>query len=178
MRIALNTLTGQQWYLARYNTTGKNREVLFGWLSDQFMTPWTPLRLCRIRRTDKIRAYRTRVQAVFPGYFFLKVNLAEQSAAGIRRHSAFIDFVSFGAGSEPVPVCDSLVRSLMNTWPDPSLNPAATTELNDAAGVRLSRAQYRWLMNLEDNPQPAARISMLLELVGRGDIPAPDEPDT
>ncbi|MBB7571438.1 transcription termination factor NusG, partial [Escherichia coli] len=40
---------------------------------------------------------------------------------------------------------------------------------------RLSRAQYRWLMNLEDNPQPAARISMLLELVGRGDIPAPDE---
>ncbi|EFH3606300.1 transcription termination factor NusG, partial [Escherichia coli] len=33
MHITLNTLTGQQWYLARYNTTGKNREVLFGWLS-------------------------------------------------------------------------------------------------------------------------------------------------
>ncbi|MFA9328729.1 transcription termination/antitermination NusG family protein [Escherichia coli] len=128
MHITLNTLTGQQWYLARYNTTGKNREVLFGWLCDQFMTPWTPLRLCRIRRTDKIRAYRTRVQAVFPGNFFLKVNLAEQSAAGIRRHSAFIDFVTFGTGSAPVPVSDCLVRSLMNTWPDPSLNPAAAAE--------------------------------------------------
>ncbi|HIC1790567.1 TPA: transcription termination/antitermination NusG family protein [Escherichia coli] len=178
MRITLKTLTGQQWYLARYNTTGKNRELLFGWLSDQFMTPWTPLRLCRIRRTDKVHAFRMRVQAVFPGYFFLKVNLAEQSAAGIRRHSAFIDFVTFGTESEPVPVSDNLVRSLMHTWPDPSLNPAAAAELNDAADVRLSRTQYHWLMALEDNPQPAARISMLLELVGRGDIPRPDEQNT
>ncbi|MFI0489771.1 MAG: hypothetical protein ACH344_11005 [Yersinia sp. (in: enterobacteria)] len=31
----IEELNGQSWYLAQYITGGKNREKLFGWLSEQ-----------------------------------------------------------------------------------------------------------------------------------------------
>ncbi|EMC7604822.1 transcription termination factor NusG, partial [Salmonella enterica] len=32
-------ITGRRWYLARYNTSGKNREMLFHWLGELQVIP-------------------------------------------------------------------------------------------------------------------------------------------
>ncbi|EAX5471422.1 transcription termination factor NusG, partial [Salmonella enterica] len=45
-------LNNRNWYLAQYNTAGKNRESLFSWLNEQNVVPWTPLITRKIRRAD------------------------------------------------------------------------------------------------------------------------------
>jgi hypothetical protein len=57
----IEELNGQSWYLAQYITGGTNREKLFRWLSEQHITPWTPLTIRTIRRTDKINCIRKRI---------------------------------------------------------------------------------------------------------------------
>lgn len=161
-------LFNQQWYLAQYLTTGKNRELLFDWLIDLSVTPWTPLKESLIRRSDKVCGYRRRINAVFPGYFFLKADLNCQPVSTIKRHSAFIDFVSFG--SEPCHVNTAVVDGLMRMYPEPVLNPGAREELNTASQRRLTNAQYQHLLQLENEPHPMSRISLLLELVRRADV--------
>lgn len=39
----IEQLEQYQWFLARYITGGRNRELLFSWLSEQHIVPWTPL---------------------------------------------------------------------------------------------------------------------------------------
>nr|AYU68965.1 hypothetical protein D0368_00205 [Escherichia coli] len=62
-------LNNRNWYLAQYNTAGKNRESLFSWLNEQNVVPWTPLITRKIRRADSRCCYRERIFAIFPGYF-------------------------------------------------------------------------------------------------------------
>nr|WP_290430141.1 hypothetical protein [Shigella sonnei] len=89
----ISELHQRNWYLAQYIPTGKNREHLFSWLSEQHVLPWTPLILKKVRRTDKVCGYRRHIHAVFPGYFFLKADPESHSFTHLRRHSAFLDFV-------------------------------------------------------------------------------------
>lgn len=164
MNIAnIDHITGRRWYLARYNTSGKNREMLFHWLGEMQVIPWTPLAVRQVRRTDAVCSFRRKISAVFPGYFFLRTDLSIRAASDIRRHSAFVDFVQYG--STITPVCDRIVDGLMKVYPDPALNPGAREALNAASRVWLTRAQYRHLLRLEETPLPASRISMLLDLV-------------
>ncbi|EDF3775876.1 transcription termination factor NusG, partial [Salmonella enterica subsp. enterica serovar Infantis] len=95
-------LNNRNWYLAQYNTAGKNRESLFSWLNEQNVVPWTPLITRKIRRADSRRCYRERIFAIFPGYFFILANFDIQPVSALRRHSAFIDFVKFGGEIKPV----------------------------------------------------------------------------
>lgn len=163
----ISQLLNQQWYLAQYLTTGKSREMLFDWLTDLSVTPWTPLKESRIRRSDKVCSYRKKINAVFPGYFFLKADLKFQPVSTIKRHSAFIDFVSFG--SEPYPVNRAIIDGLMKMYPDPLFNPGAREELEAASQRWLTSAQYQHLLQLENEHHPISRISLLLELVRRAD---------
>lgn len=157
----------RQWYLAQYLIKGKSRENLFNWLSDMSVTPWTPLKEDLIRRSDKICSYRRKINAVFPGYFFLKADLNFQPVSTIKRHSAFIDFVSFGR--EPYPVNEVVVDGLMKIYPEPGLNPGVREELDAASQKGLTSAQYQHLLQLENEHHPISRISLLLELVRRAD---------
>ncbi|EAB8479903.1 transcription termination factor NusG [Salmonella enterica] len=159
----IDNITGRRWYLARHLTSGKNREMLFHWLSEMQVTPWTPLIIRQVRRTDAVYSFRRKISAVFPGYFFLRTDLSTRPAADIRRHSAFIDFVQYG--STITPVCDRIVDGLMKVYPEPALNPGAREALDAASRVWLTQVQYQHLLRLENNPVPASRISMLLELV-------------
>lgn len=159
----IDHITGRRWYLARYQTCGKNREMLFHWLGEMQVTPWTPLTVQQVRRSDTVSSFRRKISAVFPGYFFLRTDLSICPACDIRRHSAFIDFVQYGSTIRPV--CDRLVDGLMKVYPDAALSPGAREALEAASRVWLTRAQYRHLLRLEENPLPASRISMLLDLV-------------
>ncbi|EDQ6556283.1 transcription termination factor NusG [Salmonella enterica subsp. enterica] len=159
----IGQLTGRKWYLAQHINAGKKREALFAWLSELHIPPWTPLTLRKVRRTDAVRSFRHQVHPVFPGYFFLKADFSCQPVATIRRHSAFIDFVQYG--STITPVCNRIVDGLMKVYPDPALNPGAREALDAASRVWLTQVQYQHLLRLENNPVPASRISMLLELV-------------
>lgn len=161
----IQSICDQQWYLAVYITGGKNREKLFNWLADQRIIPWTPLTLTRIQRTDKPNACRRRINAVFPGYFFLKANFDYQNINNIRAHSAFCDFVK--TGNQINPVNPSVVDALMKVYPDPSLQPAAIDELNSASNTWLTKRQYQHLLQLENTPHPVSRIAMLLELINQ-----------
>lgn len=159
----LEKLNGQNWYLAQYITGGKNRENLFSWLSDLDVTPWTPLKVSFTRRSDKICSYRRRIAPLFPGYFFLKANLATQPVDIIRRHSAFCSFVM--NGSQIAPLQPSVVTGLMKLHPDPTLNLSATEELEAASQTRLSDSQYQYLLNLDQETRPVSRVALLMNLV-------------
>ena len=153
-------LNNRNWYLAQYNTAGKNRESLFSWLNEQNVVPWTPLITRKIRRADSRRCYRERIFAIFPGYFFILANFDIQPVSALRRHSAFIDFVKFGG--EIKPVNKDIVDGLMKIYPDPVLNPGAREELNAASSIWLTKAQYQYLLRmentLEDIPAPGTGI--------------------
>ena len=159
----IEKLHGKNWYLAQYITGGKNRENLFSWLSELDVTPWTPLKVNLIRRTDKICSYRRRIAPLFPGYFFLKANLDTQPVDIIRRHSAFCSFVM--NGSQIAPLQSSVVSGLMKLHPDPTLNCNASLELEAASKIRLSDSQYQYLLNLEQETQPVSRVALLMNLV-------------
>ncbi|OVZ88255.1 transcription termination factor NusG [Yersinia kristensenii] len=159
----IEELNGQCWYLAQYITGGKNRERLFNWLSDQQVTPWTPLAINTLRRTDKINCTRKRVYPLFPGYFFLKANLSTQSVDQIRLHSAFCGFVM--NGSQIAPLRPSVVEGLMKLHPDPTLNPDVRDELEAASHTWLTTAQYQYLLRMEQHSRPVSRIELLMQLV-------------
>lgn len=159
----LERLNGQNWYLAQYITGGQNREKLFSWLSERYITPWTPLTISVTRRSDKLNCYRRRVSPLFPGYFFLKANLSTQPVDTIRRHSAFCGFVM--TGTQIAPLQDTVVTGLMKLHPDPTLNPSACDELRAASDAWLSAPQYEYLLNLERQPQPVSRVALLMQLV-------------
>ncbi|EFB9702163.1 transcription termination factor NusG [Escherichia coli] len=156
-------LNDRRWYLARYNTIGRNRESLFLWLSEQNITSWTPLTVRKVKRQDSRSCYREKILALFPGYFFVLINFDIQPISTLRRHSAFIDIVKFNDGIKPVN--KNIVDGLMKIYPDPVLNPGASEALNAASDTWLTRAQYQYLLRLENTPQPESRISLLLELV-------------
>lgn len=159
----LQNLHEQNWYLAQYITGGKNRENLFTWLTELNVTPWTPLKVHRVRRSDKVCCYRQRIAPLFPGYFFLKADFASQPVDTIRRHSAFCGFVM--TGSEITPVQSSVVTGLMKLHPDPTLNMSASEELEAASTAWLSNSQYEYLLNMEQESRPVSRISLLMNLV-------------
>ncbi|EIN9311907.1 transcription termination factor NusG, partial [Salmonella enterica] len=100
---------------------------------------------------------------VFPGYFFLKANFEIHNITHIRRHSAFCDFVHVGRAI--IPVRPGIVEALMKTWPDPTLNSAARTELEAASGLNLTARQYDYLLAIDRTTQPVSRITMLYDLV-------------
>lgn len=160
----MKTETGNtlRWYLAQHITTGKQRQLLFAWLSEQHVTPWTPLVTRYTPRSDRTQCCRKRVCQVFPGYFFLQADLSAQSVSSLRRHSAFVDFVSFGNG--PCAVSQRVVEGLMTLYPDAPTPPPGTGR----AG--LTPPQYEHLILLEKNTHPVSRISMLLDLVKRADV--------
>lgn len=159
----IKELNGQSWYLAQYITGGKNREKLFGWLSEQHITPWTPLTVKTLKRTDKINCLRRRISPLFPGYFFLKANLATQPIDTIRRHSAFCGFVM--NGSQISPLRPLIVEGLMKRHPDPALCPHASSELESASRSWLTSTQYQYLLRIEQDPQPVSRMMLLMKLV-------------
>ncbi|EAB2662823.1 TPA: transcription termination factor NusG [Escherichia coli] len=160
-------LNNRNWYLAQYNTAGKNRESLFSWLNEQNVVPWTPLITRKIRRADSRCCYRERIFAIFPGYFFILANFDIHPVSALRRHSAFIDFVKFGG--EIKPVNKDIVDGLMKIYPNPVLNPGAREELNAASSIWLTKAQYQYLLRMENTLQPESRISLLLELVSNAE---------
>lgn len=152
----------QSWYLAQYITGGKNRERLFDWLSDQSVTPWTPLTIKFIRRTDKVNCSRRYISPLFPGYFFLKANLVTQPVDKIRRHSAFRRFVMNGAQISPLR--SAVVEGLMKLYPEPSLAPGAQEKLRESSDTWLSGGQYQYLLRLEQDPRPTSRVELLMQL--------------
>ncbi|EGP1367588.1 transcription termination factor NusG [Salmonella enterica] len=174
----IEQLEHYQWFLAQYITGGRNREHLFDWLSEQRIIPWTPLTISLVRRSDKHCGFRKRINPVFPGYFFLKANFEIHNIAHIRCHSAFCDFVHVGRAI--IPVRPGIVEALMKTWPDPTLNSAARTELEAATGLSLSPKQYDYLLKLDMTTQPVSRIIMLYDLVFNtadtvfSDLPSPE----
>ncbi|PKH19354.1 transcription termination factor NusG [Enterobacterales bacterium CwR94] len=159
----IEQIDGRNWYLAQYISGGKNRERLFDWLSDQQIIPWTPLTVKTVRRADKINCVRKRISPLFPGYFFLKANLATQPVAKIRTHSAFCGFVM--TGSQIAPMRSLVVEGLMKLHPDPSLNLDAKNELSVAADTWLTNQQYQYLLNLERESRPVSRVALLMQLV-------------
>ncbi|WP_337263715.1 MULTISPECIES: transcription termination/antitermination NusG family protein [unclassified Serratia (in: enterobacteria)] len=159
----IEELNGQSWYLAQYISGGKNRERLFDWLCDQHITPWTPLTIRTLHRTDKINCTRKRISPLFPGYFFLKANLATQTVDKIRRHSAFCGFVM--NGSQIAPLRSAVVEGLMKLHPNPTLAPEAQDELESASRVWLTTAQYQYLLRMEQDPHPVSRVTLLMKLV-------------
>lgn len=159
----IEQLHGQNWYLAQYITGGQNREKLFSWLSDLHITPWTPLTVNVVRRSDKLNSYRRRIAPLFPCYFFLKANLATQPVDTIRRHSAFCSFVM--NGSQIAPLQSSVVTGLMKLHPDPTLNLNASDELEAASKAWLSDSQYQYLLNLDQETRPVSRVALLMNLV-------------
>lgn len=163
LKMNIQDISNQKWYLALYITGGRNRENLFDWLDDQNIIPWTPLTLTKIKRADAPHVFRKRVSAVFPGYFFLKANFEYHKIDTVRSHSAFCDFVKFG--SKITPVKNSVVDGLMKVFPDPTLQPAARNELETAANIWLTKNQYRHLIQLENMSHPVSRISMLYDLI-------------
>ena len=158
----IEQLQQYQWFLAQYISGGRNRENLFGWLAGQHMVPWTPLTTTKVKRSDKMYGYRTRVTPVFPGYFFLKANFDVHSIANIRCHSAFCDFVHVGGTISPVR--PMIVETLMKAYPDIALNMAAQPELEAASRLWLTRKQYDYLLALDKTTQPISRITMLYDL--------------
>ncbi|EAQ3782920.1 transcription termination factor NusG [Salmonella enterica] len=177
----IEQLEQYQWFLARYITGGRNRELLFDWLSEQHIVPWTPLKISHFRRSDKRDCYRKRITPVFPGYFFLKANFEVHSIASIRCHTAFCDFVHFGGTIRPVR--PMVVEALMSTWVDPTLNRAAQAELEAASHLQLTQKQYDYLLDLDMTTEPVSRISMLYDLAFNtadtlfSDLPSPEEPE-
>ncbi|EDW6064596.1 transcription termination factor NusG [Salmonella enterica subsp. enterica serovar Oslo] len=175
----IEQLEQYQWFLARHITGGRNRELLFNWLSEQHIVPWTPLKVLHFRRSDKRHSYRKRITPVFPGYFFLKTNFEVHSIASIRCHTAFCDFVHFGGTIRPVR--PMVVEALMRIWADPTLNSAAQTELEAASHLWLTQKQYDYLLNLDMTTQPVSRITMLYDLAFNtddtlfSDFPSPEE---
>ncbi|MGJ3289510.1 transcription termination/antitermination NusG family protein [Klebsiella sp. PL-2018] len=153
-----------RWYLAQHITTGKQRQLLFAWLSEQRVTPWTPLVATSSPRADRENGCRNRISQVFPGYFFLQADLSVHSVSTLRRHSAFLDFVSFGSG--PCTVSDRVVEELMSLYPEDA------TPRTRCSHPPLTRAQYSHLIRLENNTQPVSRISMLLDLIRQPDAVA------
>lgn len=177
----IEQLEQYQWFLARYITGGRNRELLFDWLSEHHIIPWTPLKISLSRRSDKRDGYRKRITPVFPGYFFLKANFEVHSIASIRCHTAFCDFVHFGSTIRPVR--PMIVEALMKTWADPTLNRAAQTELEAASHLWLTQTQYDYLLDLDMTTEPVSRITMLYDLAFNiadtlfSDFPSPEEPE-
>ncbi|ATQ05193.1 transcription termination factor NusG [Salmonella enterica] len=174
----IEQLEHYQWFLAQYITGGRNREHLFSWLTEQRIIPWTPLTISLVRRSDKQCGFRKRINPVFPGYFFLKANFEIHNIAHIRCHSAFCDFVHVGRAI--IPVRPGIVEALMKTWPDPTLNSAARTELEAASGLNLTARQYDYLLAIDRTTQPVSRITMLYDLVFNTDgtvfseLPSPE----
>lgn len=158
----IEELQQYEWFLARYITGGRNRELLFDWLAGQHIIPWTPLTVSQVRRSDKQYGFRRRITPVFPGYFFLKANLDIHNIADIRCHSAFCDFVH--AGRTISPVRPLIVEALMKTYPDPALNAAARNELEAASLQWLTQKQYDYLLELDKTTLPMSRITMLYDL--------------
>ncbi|EDV8901033.1 transcription termination factor NusG [Salmonella enterica] len=175
----IEELQQYKWFLAQYITGGNNRERLFSWLAQQDIIPWTPLRVSRVRRSDKKCGYRQRVLPVFPGYFFLKANLDIHNIADIRCHSAFCDFVHVGGTVSPVR--SVIVEALMKTWPDDNLNSAAQSELETASTLWLTQKQYDYLLALDKTTRPLSRIAMLYDLAFNttdtlfSEFPSPEE---
>ncbi len=159
----IEEFNGQSWYLAQYITGGKNRERLFEWLSVQSVTPWTPLTIRTIRRTDKVNCSRRYITPLFPGYFFLKANLDTQPMDKIRRHSAFRRFVMNGA--QIAPLRSVVVEGLMKLYPEPSLAPGAQEKLREFSDTKLSDGQYRYLLFMEQESCPTSRVALLMQLV-------------
>ncbi|MCE3651632.1 hypothetical protein ACQ45D_023530, partial [Escherichia coli] len=67
------------------------------------------------------------------------------------------------------PVNKDIVDGLMKIYPDPVLNPGAREELNAASSIWLTKAQYQYLLRMENTLQPESRISLLLELVSNAE---------
>ncbi|EEJ9100822.1 conjugal transfer protein TraB [Salmonella enterica subsp. enterica serovar Enteritidis] len=72
-------------------------------------------------------------------------------------------------GGEIKPVNKDIVDGLMKIYPDPVLNPGAREELNAASDIWLTKAQYQYLLRMENTLQPESRISLLLELVSNAE---------
>lgn len=161
--MTIQQINERKWYLARHLTTEKKRQSLFNWLAEMHITPWTPLRIKNIPRSDRVSC-RRKVSQLFPGYCFLKLNFDVHSVDSLRRHPAFVEFVHFGGAIKPVS--NKIVDGLMILHPDPSSHPAAACELAAASRTTLTPGQFRRLVNLEENPQAMSRISLLLELLG------------
>lgn len=111
-------------------------------------------------KTGRLRAVTVKEYSLFfQWYFFILANFDIQPVSALRRHSAFIDFVKFGG--EIKPVNKDIVDGLMKIYLDPVLNPGAVEELNAASSIWLTKAQYQYLLRMENTLQPESRISLL-----------------
>lgn len=154
-------LSTTQWYLALHVASANHREQFFRWLKALSIEAWTPLQVPKRKRTDSLTAHRIIISAVYPGYFFLKVNFSTQSIEMIRRHSAFCGFVKFG--SKIVSIQPSAIARLMKLHPDPSQNHLDKDNLITSS-IKLTEVQYHYLVDLETMPH-RPRISILMNLV-------------
>jgi transcription antitermination factor NusG len=154
-------LSTPQWYLARHVASANHREQLFKWLKALSVEAWTPLQVTKRKRTDSLTAHRIIISAVYPGYFFLKVNFSTQPIETIRRHSAFCGFVK--CGSKIVSIQPSVIARLMKLHPEPSPNHLDKDNLITSS-VKLTNVQYQYLVDLETMPH-TSRIAILMNLV-------------
>ncbi|KAA0465941.1 conjugal transfer protein TraB [Salmonella enterica subsp. enterica serovar Typhimurium] len=72
-------------------------------------------------------------------------------------------------GGDNSPRNNDKLHGLPSRDPDPVLNPGAREELNAASSIWLTKAQYQYLLRMENTLQPESRISLLLELVSNAE---------
>lgn len=108
---------------------------------------------------------KTRVEALFPNYLFLRADPDRVSLAPVRSTRGAIGLVRFGAG--PVPVPDSVIERIKaRIDAEDGLIRLAAPELTSGQGVRVMEGPLSGWEGVFLSEDGMDRVRLLLQLLG------------
>jgi len=148
------------WYVI--HTKARQERLAAEHLARQDFEIYMPL--VRLPKRKRGRWHQV-VEALFPGYLFVHLDIARQNSASIRSTRGIIGLVRFG--NEPKPVPEQLVEHLraLQTDPEGAIRQEHLFESGDQ--VEIVAGPLAGLRAVFLAPSGEERAHLLLELLGR-----------
>jgi transcriptional antiterminator RfaH len=148
----------ENWYLLR--TKPRQETVAAENLHRQSFRAVLPLYRCNRRKSGR---WVTIEEPMFPGYLFIRIDLARQNCTPIRSTKGVSGFVRFGL--EPAPVPDAVVEAVMAKARDKAGEVSPPFKPGDA--VNIVAGGFSGLQAIFQAEKGADRVILLLDLLGR-----------
>ena len=156
----LSADTGKSWYLIY--TKAKGEELAHDNLLRQGFNAYLP----KIKREKRLRGkYRPIVEALFPRYLFIQLDVKTDNWMPIRSTIGVSNMVRFGGIPAQVP--HELVSELQNFDNDDGLQDVQETKYQTGQEVMFVSGSLNGYRAIFDKYVSGERISVLLDIVGK-----------
>lgn len=155
----------QAWLAVRCKPRAEQQAA--GNLRDQRFTVFSPTITQRKRRNNR---WQQVTEALFPGYLFIQVNLAEQDTSVVRSTPGVLSLVRFGYQIIPVP--DAVIELLQQV--EGEGGPAEPARHQPGDRVEIISGPFAGINGVYQMAKGEQRAIMLIEMLGKAQPVAVD----